>query len=149
MMGKTPENIKTIRPLRAGVIADLEVAEQMIKHFISKAQAGGSRFSSNPEVVDQRPVGRYVGRAQGDSRRGLERRAGKVSLIDEPMAAAIGAGLPVRDPIGSMVVDIGGGTTEVGNTSRSRASLIANRRGSAATRWTRQSPPTCAGTTIC
>ena len=114
MMGKTPDNIKTIRPLRSGVIADLEVAEQMIKHFISKAQAGGSRFSSSPEVVICVPSG-----ATSVERRAIRDAvsnagAGRVSLIDEPMAAAIGAGLPVRDPIGSMVVDIGGGTTEVG-----------------------------------
>jgi rod shape-determining protein MreB len=114
MLGKTPDNIKTIRPLKSGVIADLEVAEQMIKHFISKAQAGGSRFSSNPEVVICVPSG-----ATSVERRAIRDAvsnagAGKVSLIDEPMAAAIGAGLPVRDPIGSMVVDIGGGTTEVG-----------------------------------
>jgi rod shape-determining protein MreB len=114
MMGKTPDNIKTIRPLRSGVIADLEVAEQMIKHFISKAQAGGSRFAGNPEVVICVPSG-----ATSVERRAIRDAvsnagASRVSLIDEPMAAAIGAGLPVRDPIGSMVVDIGGGTTEVG-----------------------------------
>ena len=114
MMGKTPENIKTIRPLRSGVIADLEVAEQMIKHFISKATGGGSRFSGAPEVVICVPSG-----ATSVERRAIRDAvsnagAGKVSLIDEPMAAAIGAGLKVREPIGSMVVDIGGGTTEVG-----------------------------------
>jgi rod shape-determining protein MreB len=86
----------------------------MIKHFISKAQAGGSRFSSSPEVVISVPSG-----ATSVERRAIRDAvsnagAGKVSLIDEPMASAIGAGLPVRDPVGSMVVDIGGGTTEVG-----------------------------------
>ena len=114
MMGKTPDKIKTIRPLRSGVIADLEVAEQMIKHFISKAQSGGSRFSGSPEVVICVPSG-----ATSVERRAIRDAvtnagANRVSLIDEPMAAAIGAGLPVREPIGSMVVDIGGGTTEVG-----------------------------------
>ena len=114
MMGRTPDNIKTIRPLRSGVIADLEVAEQMIKHFIGKATGGGSRFASAPEVVICVPSG-----ATSVERRAIRDAvsnagAGKVSLIDEPMAAAIGAGLPVREPIGSMVVDIGGGTTEVG-----------------------------------
>ena len=114
MMGKTPENIRTIRPLRNGVIADLEVAEEMIKHFIKKAHGGPNRFSRGPEVVicitsgatsvERRAIRDAVSNAGAD----------RVSLIEEPMAAAIGAGLPVTEPIGSMVVDIGGGTTEVG-----------------------------------
>ena len=114
MMGKTPGNIQTIRPLRAGVIADLEVAEEMIKHFIRKAHGGPSRFSRGPEVVICIPSG-----ATSVERRAIRDAvsnagASSVSLIEEPMAAAIGAGLPVTEPIGSMVVDIGGGTTEVG-----------------------------------
>ncbi|HEX5238505.1 MAG TPA: rod shape-determining protein [Sphingomicrobium sp.] len=114
MMGKTPGNIQTIRPLRAGVIADLEVAEEMIKHFIRKAHGGPSRFTRGPEVVICVPSG-----ATSVERRAIRDAvtnagADRVSLIEEPMAAAIGAGLPVAEPIGSMVVDIGGGTTEVG-----------------------------------
>ena len=114
MMGKTPDNLKTIRPLRNGVIADLEVAEEMIKHFIRKAHGGRSRFSRGPEVVICIPSG-----ATSVERRAIRDAvtnagADRVSLIEEPMAAAIGAGLPVTEPIGSMVVDIGGGTTEVG-----------------------------------
>ncbi len=114
MMGKTPDNIKTVRPLRNGVIADLEVAEEMIKHFINKANGGRSRFSRGPEVVICIPSG-----ATSVERRAIRDAvtnagADRVSLIEEPMAAAIGAGLPVTEPIGSMVVDIGGGTTEVG-----------------------------------
>ena len=114
MMGKTPDNIKTIRPLRNGVIADLEVAEEMIKHFIRKAHGGPSRFSRGPEVVICIPSG-----ATSVERRAIRDAvsnagADRVSMIEEPMAAALGAGLPVGDPIGSMVVDIGGGTTEVG-----------------------------------
>jgi rod shape-determining protein MreB len=114
MMGKTPDNIRTIRPLRNGVIADLEVAEEMIKHFINKAHGGPSRFSRGPEVVICIPSG-----ATSVERRAIRDAvtnagADRVSLIEEPMAAAIGAGLPVTEPIGSMVVDIGGGTTEVG-----------------------------------
>jgi rod shape-determining protein MreB len=114
MMGKTPDNIRTVRPLRAGVIADLEVAEEMIKHFIRKAHGGPNRFSRGPEVVICIPSG-----ATSVERRAIRDAvsnagADRVSLIEEPMAAAIGAGLPVADPIGSMVVDIGGGTTEVG-----------------------------------
>ena len=114
MMGKTPANVETIRPLRSGVIADLEVAEEMIKHLIRKAHGGPSRFSRGPEVVISipscaTPVERRAIR-QAVSNAGADR----VSLLEEPMAAAIGAGLPVTEPIGSMVVDIGGGTTEVG-----------------------------------
>jgi rod shape-determining protein MreB and related proteins len=114
MMGKTPDNLRTIRPLRSGVIADLEVAEEMIKHFIRKANGGRSRFSRGPEVVICIPSG-----ATSVERRAIRDAvtnagADRVSLIEEPMAAAIGAGLPVSEPIGSMVVDIGGGTTEVG-----------------------------------
>ena len=114
MLGKTPDNMRTIRPLRNGVIADLEVAEEMIKHFIRKAHGGPSRFSRGPEVVICIPSG-----ATSVERRAIRDAvsnagADSVSLIEEPMAAAIGAGLPVAEPIGSMVVDIGGGTTEVG-----------------------------------
>ena len=113
MLGKTPENVRTVRPLRSGVIADLEVAEEMIKHFIRKAN-GGRTLLSRPEVVICIPSG-----ATSVERRAIRDAvsnagADKVSLIEEPMAAAIGAGLPVADPVGSMVVDIGGGTTEVG-----------------------------------
>jgi rod shape-determining protein MreB len=114
MLGKTPDYLRTIRPLRSGVIADLEVAEEMIKHFIRKAHGGPSRFSRGPEVVICIPSG-----ATSVERRAIRDAvtnagADRVSLIEEPMAAAIGAGLPVAEPIGSMVVDIGGGTTEVG-----------------------------------
>jgi rod shape-determining protein MreB and related proteins len=114
MLGKTPDYLRTIRPLRSGVIADLEVAEEMIKHFIRKAHGGPSRFARGPEVVICIPSG-----ATSVERRAIRDAvtnagADRVSLIEEPMAAAIGAGLPVAEPIGSMVVDIGGGTTEVG-----------------------------------
>ena len=126
MMGKTPDNIRTIRPLRAGVIADLEVAEEMIKHFIRKAHGGPSRFARGPEVVICIPSG-----ATSVERRAIRDavpNAGKVSLIEEPMAAAIGAGLPVAEPIGSMVVDIGGGTTEVGVISLQGLALCRSAR---------------------
>jgi len=114
MMGKTPDNIITIRPLRSGVIADLEVAEQMIKHFVQKAQGGGSRFSRGHEIVLCVPSGSTSVERRAIRDAATHAGASHVSLIDEPMAAAIGAGLPVVEPIGSMVVDIGGGTTEVG-----------------------------------
>jgi rod shape-determining protein MreB and related proteins len=114
MMGKTPDNVKTVRPLRNGVVADLEVAEQMIKHFIVKAQAKGGKLRRTPEIVICVPSNstQVERRAIRDAVSNAGAR--QVWLIDEPMAAAIGAGLPVCDPVGSMVVDIGGGTTEVG-----------------------------------
>jgi rod shape-determining protein MreB len=114
MLGKTPGNLRTIRPLRNGVIADLEVAEEMIKHFIRKAHGGPSRFSRGPEVVICIPSGATSVERRAIRDAVVNAGADKVSLIEEPMAAAIGAGLPVAEPIGSMVVDIGGGTTEVG-----------------------------------
>ena len=114
MMGKTPDNVRTIRPLRHGVVADLEVAEQMIKHFIRKAQGQGRRLRRSPEIVICVPSNstQVERRAIRDAVSNAGAR--QVWLIDEPMAAAIGAELPVTEPVGSMVVDIGGGTTEVG-----------------------------------
>ena len=128
MMGKTPGNLQTIRPLRNGVIADLEVAEEMIKHLIRKAQGGPSRFSRSPEVVICIPSG-----ATPVERRAIRQAvnnagADRVSLLEEPMAAAIGAGLPVTEPIGSLVVDIGGGTTEVGVISLQGLAYCASAR---------------------
>ena len=114
MMGKTPRDVKTIRPLRNGVIADLHVAEQMIKHFIAKAHGGRRKLPTKTEIVICVPSGstRVERRAIRDA--ASNAGASEVWLIDEPMAAAIGAGLPVIQPVGSMVADIGGGTTEVG-----------------------------------
>ena len=114
MLGKTPDNVRTIRPLRSGVVADIEVAEQMLRHFIRKAQGAQIGRLRNPEMVICVPSGstQVERRAIRDSV--SQAGAGRVWLIDEPMAAAIGAGLPVNEPTGSMVVDIGGGTTEVG-----------------------------------
>jgi rod shape-determining protein MreB and related proteins len=114
MLGKTPDNIKTIRPLRNGVISDLEVAEQMIKHFIRKAQGNRGRMRSGPEIVICVPSGSTQVERRAIRDAASNAGARKVWLIDEPMAAAIGADLPVTHPVGSMVVDIGGGTTEVG-----------------------------------
>ena len=114
MLGKTPANLRTIRPLRNGVIADLEVAEQMIKHFIAKALGGRGRFASKAEVVICVPSGSTNVERRAIRDAASNAGASEVRLIEEPMAAAIGAGMPVADPIGSMVVDIGGGTTEVG-----------------------------------
>jgi rod shape-determining protein MreB len=113
MMGKTPDHIQTIRPLRDGVIADLDVAEQMIKHFINKAHGGQSRFPRFPEIVVCVPSGSTSVERRAIRDAATNAGASKVWLIEEPMAAAIGAGLPVTKPVGAMVVDIGGGTTEV------------------------------------
>jgi rod shape-determining protein MreB len=114
MLGKTPANLRTIRPLRNGVIADLEVAEQMIKHFMTKALGGRGRFSSKAEVVICVPSGSTTVERRAIRDAASNAGASEVRLIEEPMAAALGAGLPVADPVGSMVVDIGGGTTEIG-----------------------------------
>lgn len=114
MMGKTPDSITTFRPLRNGVIADLEVAEEMIKHFVQKARGARSRLSSRPGIVICVPSGSTKVERRAICDAVSNAGASAVSLIDEPMAAAIGAGLPVTEPIGSMVIDIGGGTTEVG-----------------------------------
>ncbi|WND02769.1 rod shape-determining protein [Temperatibacter marinus] len=110
MLGRTPGNIQAIRPLRDGVIADFQVAEHMIKHFIHKVH--NSSFAS-PEVVICVPSGSTAVERKAIQESAEQAGARKVYLIDEPMAAAIGAGLPVTEPAGSMVVDIGGGTTEV------------------------------------
>ncbi len=111
MLGRTPGNIQAIRPLRDGVIADFEVAEEMIKHFIRKVH--NRRSFASPMVIICVPSGSTAveRRAIQDSAEAAGAR--RVFLIEEPMAAAIGAGLPVTEPTGSMVVDIGGGTTEV------------------------------------
>jgi rod shape-determining protein MreB len=110
MIGRTPATIRATRPLRHGVIADFEITEQMLRHFITKA--GGSRFAF-ARVVLCVPSGitDVERRAVDEATRSAGARA--VYLIEEPMAAAIGANMPVADPVASMVIDIGGGTTEV------------------------------------
>jgi rod shape-determining protein MreB and related proteins len=113
MMGKTPANIQAIRPLRDGVIADIEVAEQMIKHFIDKALGGTSRLPRRYNVVICVPSSSTMVERRAIRDAASNAGAAQVQLIEEPLAAAIGAGLPVTEPIGAMVVDIGGGTTEV------------------------------------
>jgi len=115
IVGKTPDNIRTFRPLTDGVINDLEIAEEMIKHFIYKAGGGShSLLSRGPEIVICVPTSATTVERRAIRAAALNAGGREVWLIEEPMAAAIGAGLPVKDPVGSMVVDIGGGTTEVG-----------------------------------
>lgn len=111
MIGRTPENMIAIRPLRDGVIADFDMAELMLKHFIQRVNQGHSLIS--PRIIIGVPSG-----ITGVERRAVmdaaaEAGARDVYLIDEPMAAAIGAGLPVTEATGNMIIDIGGGTTEV------------------------------------
>jgi rod shape-determining protein MreB and related proteins len=113
MMGKTPDQIEAIRPLRDGVIADIDVAEQMIKHFIHKVHGGKMRAWRFPEIVICVPSGSTSVERRAIRDAASNAGASQVYLIEEPMAAAIGADMPVTQPIGSMVVDIGGGTTEV------------------------------------
>lgn len=111
MLGRTPGNIQAIRPLRDGVIADFDVAEEMIKHFIRKVH--NRRSFARPQVIICVPSGSTAVERRAIQESAESAGASKVGLIEEPMAAAIGAGLPVTEPTGSMVVDIGGGTTEV------------------------------------
>jgi rod shape-determining protein MreB len=111
MLGRTPGNIEAIRPLRDGVIADFEIAEEMIKHFIRKVHKRG--WFASPQVVICVPYGSTAVERRTIMESAESAGARRVFLIEEPMAAAIGAGLPVTEATGSMVVDIGGGTTEV------------------------------------
>ncbi|MFL2916880.1 MAG: rod shape-determining protein [Thalassobaculaceae bacterium] len=111
MLGRTPGNIQAIRPLRDGVIADFEVAEEMIKHFIRTVH--NRRSFANPQVIICVPSGSTAVERRAIQESAESAGARRVFLIEEPMAAAIGANLPVTEPTGSMVVDIGGGTTEV------------------------------------
>lgn len=111
MLGRTPGQIQAIRPLRDGVIADFDVADEMIKRFIHKAL--GRRTITRPIIVICVPSGSTAVERRAIQDAADNSRARKVFLIEEPMAAAIGAGLPVNEPSGSMIVDIGGGTTEV------------------------------------
>ena len=111
MLGRTPGYIQAIRPLRDGVIAEFHIAEEMIKHFIRKVH--NRRNFASPEVIICVPSGSTAVERRAIQESAESAGARKVWLIDEPMAAAIGAGLPVTEPTGSMVVDIGGGTTEV------------------------------------
>jgi len=114
MLGKVPGNIEAIRPMKDGVIADFTVTEQMIKQFIRSAHESRRFFSPAPRIIICVPCGstQVERRAIKDAAHGAG--ASQVYLIEEPIAAAIGAGLPVSDATGSMVIDIGGGTTEVG-----------------------------------
>ncbi|MBU3990613.1 MAG: rod shape-determining protein [Gammaproteobacteria bacterium] len=113
MLGKTPGNITAIRPMRDGVIADFTVTEQMLKQFIKRVHES-RLLSPSPRIIICVPCGSTQVERRAIRESAMGAGASQVYLIEEPMAAAIGAGLPVSDAPGSMVVDIGGGTTEVG-----------------------------------
>ena len=112
MLGRSPGNIEVIRPLQDGVIADFEVAEEMLKYFIQKVH--NRKTFTSPTVIVCVPCGSTAVERRSIQESAERAGARQAYLIEEPMAAAIGAGLPVTEPSGSMVVDIGGGTTEVG-----------------------------------
>jgi len=111
MLGRTPGNITAVRPLRDGVIADFVVTEEMIKHFIKKVHKRKS--FANPRILICVPTGSTPVERKAIQDSALAAGARRVQLIEEPIAAAIGAGLPISEATGSMVVDIGGGTTEI------------------------------------
>ena len=112
MVGKTPGNIKAIRPMRDGVIADFDMTEKMIRKFIEKAHGRSSLIS--PRIIICIPYGLTQVERKAVRESAMSAGAREVYLIDEPMAAAIGAGIDIREPKGNIVVDIGGGTTEIG-----------------------------------
>ena len=111
MLGRTPGSIQAIRPMRDGVIADFDVAEEMIKHFIKKVHKRG--MFARPKIIVCVPHGATPVEKRAIRESVLSAGARQAGLMAEPIAAAIGAGMPITDPTGSMVVDIGGGTTEV------------------------------------
>ncbi|MDD3653845.1 MAG: rod shape-determining protein [Desulfotomaculaceae bacterium] len=130
MIGRTPGNIVAIRPLKDGVIADFDVTQSMIKYFINKSLRNYT-FLIRPRVVVGVPSGVTTVEERAVREAALQAGAREAYLIEEPMAAAIGAGLPVHEPTGNMIVDIGGGTTEIavislGGIVTSRSSRLAS-----------------------
>lgn len=111
MLGRTPHNIQAIRPIQKGVIADFDATVAMLKHFLSRIQ--GKMNLMKPSAVIGVPVGITEVEKRAVRESAESANAGEVFLIEEPMAAAIGAGMPITEPSGNMIVDIGGGTTEV------------------------------------
>ncbi|MDR2710685.1 MAG: rod shape-determining protein [Burkholderiales bacterium] len=114
MLGRTPGTIQAVRPMKDGVIADFRVTEKMLKEFIKKALQSRFQFFPNLRIIICVPCGSTQVERRAIKESAIEAGASKVHLVEEPMAAAIGANLPISEATGSMVVDIGGGTTEVG-----------------------------------
>ncbi len=112
MIGRTPGNIVAIRPMKDGVIADFDVTQSMIRHFVTKALEGKT-FLVHPRVVISVPSGVTAVEERAVREAAIQAGAREAYLVEEPMAASIGSGLPVHEPTGNMIVDIGGGTTEV------------------------------------
>ncbi|MBU1004108.1 MAG: rod shape-determining protein [Proteobacteria bacterium] len=125
-LGRTPDRIKAIRPLKDGVIADFEVTKEMISFFVKKAIKGLSLIK--PRIVICVPTGITQVEKRAVIESALQSGVREVKLVEEPMAAAIGAGLPIHEPIGNMVVDIGGGTTEVAVISLSAVAYAESAR---------------------
>ncbi|MBU4255508.1 MAG: rod shape-determining protein [Acidobacteria bacterium] len=112
MLGKTPQNILTIKPMRDGVIADFEIAEKMLDYFIKKA-TNNRNFFLRPRIVIGIPTGITQVERRAVKDVAMRAKASDVFLVEQPMAAAVGAGLPISEPTGNMIVDIGGGTTDI------------------------------------
>lgn len=112
MLGKTPQNVLAIKPMRDGVIADFEVAEKMLDYFIKKATNNRS-FFLRPRIVIGIPTGITQVERRAVKDVAMRAKASDVFLVEQPMAAAVGAGLPISEPTGNMIVDIGGGTTDI------------------------------------
>ena len=144
MLGRTPGNISAIRPMKDGVIADFYVTEKMLQHFIKQVH-DNNYFRPSPRVLVCVPCGSTQVERRAIKESALGAGAREVYLIDEPMAAAIGAGLPVSEATGSMVVDIGGGTTEVAIISLN--GVVYSQSVSVATSLTRRSSATSVATT--
>ncbi|HWU21083.1 MAG TPA: rod shape-determining protein [Nocardioides sp.] len=111
MLGRTPDNILALRPLKDGVIADFEATEQMLRHFIARVHK--RRYFAKPRMVICVPSSITPVEQRAVKEAGYQAGARRVYVVEEPMAAAIGAGLPVHEPTGNMIVDVGGGTTEI------------------------------------
>ena len=146
MLGRTPGNIVAIKPMKDGVIADFEVTEKMLAHFIKKAH--------NRTMWSARALSSACPRRSRRSKSARSRtapmraKASEVYLVEEAMAAAIGAGMPIEEASGNMVVDIGGGTTDIAVISL--AGIVYQRRfASPATRWTRRSSSSSRRPTTC
>src|SRR5881628_3398009 len=147
MVGRTPASIIAIRPLKDGVISDFDMTELMLTHYIRKVH-DRALLVPRPRVVVGIPSGVTEVEKRAVQEAAMSAGARWCRLVEEPMAAAIGAGLPVNEPSGSMIVDIGGGTTEVAVTSLGGSSCRA-RSAWVATKWTATSLPTRDASSIC